>query len=86
MTRSEAVTLLDAFVRYAYNVSMEDFKALFPGAADGYLREKYKRMQDNLGAFFGDLDHEHRLRLMELIALRYAEKECKTIPIEDLDG
>jgi hypothetical protein len=79
---SEAVELLDAFVRYAYNVEFDDFKQLFPQAMEGYQLEKYKYMQRNLGAFFGELDPVHREVLVELLVKRYAEKEHKEIDLD----
>ena len=83
MKRRDAVDLLDGFVRYAYNVELDEFKELYPGACDSYLLEKFKYMQKDLGAFFGELDTVHRLRLVDLIVARHKEKNNKVIPIED---
>ena len=83
MKMGEAVDLLDAFVRYAYNASWEEFKLLFPTADDGYLKEKYKRMEKNLGKFFGDLDNDNRRKFVRLVVDRYFEKEKKQIQIEE---
>ena len=78
-----AVDLLDAFVRYAYNAEFDEFKKLFPQATEGYQLEKYKYMQRNLGAFFGELDPESRKRLVRLVEERYEEKEHKQLYIEE---
>lgn len=83
MKIGDAVELLDAFVRYAYNAHMDEFKQLFSSAADGYLREKFERMEKNLGKFFGDLDSDHRKRFIRLVVARYLEKEKKQIQIEE---
>jgi len=82
MKMGEAVDLLDAFVRFAYNAHMDELKLLFPHAADGYMKEKFKRMEKDLGKFFGDLDSEHRRKFIRLIVARYLEQEKKAIYIE----
>ena len=71
MTMKEAMTLLDAFVRYAYNVEFGEFSELFDGATSDYLVEKYKHMQQNLGAFYGALDGEHRAILTRAVVARF---------------
>ena len=86
MKTQQAVDLLDAFVRWAYNVNLDEFSALYHTDDKAYLLSKHKLMQSNLGAFFGALDTEHRKKLIELITARYALKENKTIVIEDVCG
>jgi len=86
MLTKQAVDLLDAFVRWAYNCELKEFSELYPTADTGYLLDKFKYMQRNLGAFFGELDSERRKKLVELITERYARKENKVIVIEDLCG
>ena len=76
---TEAVQLVDAFVRYAYNAELDEFKELFPG----YLLEKYKCMQDDCGTFFGDLDIPHRSLFVKMIVARYAKKENTQIDIDE---
>lgn len=84
MTITYAVQLLDAFVRYAYNVEFEDFKQLYSDcASDDYLLGKYRSMQRNLGAFYGELDTERRRILVKLIADRYEQHEGVTLDIGD---
>ena len=79
-----AIDLLDAFVRYAHNVELDEFKKLYsPAATEEYLLEKYKYMQKNLGAFFGELDTEHREKLIKLIEERYWKKEGIMLNIEE---
>ena len=58
MDIAEAVLLLDAFVRYTYNVEFDDFKKLFPTGSSDYQLAKYKFMQLSPGGFFGALDIE----------------------------
>lgn len=72
MTMTEATTLFDAFVRYAYNVEFGEFSELFEGGTADYLLEKYKLMQQDLGAFYGALDGEHCKRLVQLVVARHA--------------
>ena len=71
MTMKEATTLLDAFVRYAYNVEFGEFSELFEGATNDYLMEKYKHLQRNLRAFYGSLDGEHREILTRAAIARF---------------
>jgi len=86
MHMNEAVDLLDAFVRYAYNVEFDEFKKLFPHATKDYLLEKYKFMQQSLGGFFGGLDSESRKRLVTLMAERYWKQERREIFVEERSG
>jgi hypothetical protein len=77
---TEAVTLLDAFVRYAYNVEFGEFSELFEGATTDYCLEKYKRMQQNLGAFYGTLDASYREAFMRAVVARFKRTSPK-IPL-----
>ena len=83
MRMGEAVTLFDALVRYAYNVELDEFSRLYHSQDPAYLLEKYKHMQGNIGAFFGELDNDHRKRFVELVVARYLEKEHKEIPLTE---
>lgn len=74
MKLEEAALIIDAFVRYGYNVSLDEFRRLFPDANDDYVIEKFKLMQKDVGAFWGQLDGAHRELLLPLIAERYNGK------------
>jgi len=78
-----AVDLLDAFVRYAYNVEFDEFKKLYDSTDEAYLLGKYKFMQETISGFFGELDTAHRKKLVYLIEQRYFEKEGVMLHIEE---
>ena len=83
MTMQEAIQLIDAVVRYAYNVEFDEFKKLYGTQDKAYLMSKYKLMQKDVGSFFGQLDDEHRIRFVQLVVERYARTAAITIPVEN---
>ena len=81
MTTQDAINLLDAFVKFAYNAEFDEFKGLYSTDDEAYLLDKYKLMQKSLGGFFSQLDGEHRRRFVRMIVDRYAKKERKGIVV-----
>lgn len=71
MEMEEAVALVHAVARFAYNAELGEFNRLFPFATKDYLLEKYKLMQKDVGAFFGQLDSVNSERFISLAVERY---------------
>lgn len=74
VTLEQASQLIDALVRYAYNVDFDEFKKLYDTQDVEYLRSKYKMMQTNVGHFFGQLDDVHRARFVRFVVARFIER------------
>ena len=75
----DAVTAVTAVVHFAYNANFDEFVVVYGGltgseSRHAYLKSKFDMMKEDVGAFVGQLDSEHRRRFVELALIRYAEK------------
>ena len=71
----DGVVVLDAVIRFAYNVGLDEFsEAMYGREPNDYTREKFKAMQKSLVGYFGTLDEANRKKLIEVSLERKARK------------
>jgi len=84
MRMDDAVELIDAITRFAYNAEFEEFREIYEGTSDvprqvmdgdHYLWEKYHMMSHRLETFFAVLDDAHRRKLIQVAVKRYNAKQ-----------
>jgi hypothetical protein len=73
MTTDEAVNVVSAVTRYAYNVDGDEFARVMYGRSieDAYAKEKFALMQRSLVNFFGALDTGNQARFVAAALKRY---------------
>jgi hypothetical protein len=72
MDIKEAVKIVSAVTRYAYNVSGHDFaRNVYGREFDSYVEEKFLRMQESLTNYFGSLDSDNREKFVAAALKRY---------------
>jgi len=74
----EISSVLTTILKYAYNVSFDDFKIDFAKVingyvSDGYGLEKFNSMRQNFVSFYCNLDDEAKEKFIEVALAHYSK-------------
>ena len=80
MLKLHALTQVSALVMYWHNTESDELlNQVYTDPAPSYLAEKEKIWRHGLTAFYGQLDDEHRWRLIEAAWAKYGEETTRRL-------
>lgn len=73
MTVEQAAAVVDAVIKYNYNVDpLQQITAVYgDGLAESYIKEKTRIAASSLTSWWGSLDNNHRYKLISAAMQRY---------------